>query len=99
MPSHIRVKHINTGCFYDEHGQEITIVYEDGKTHFLDHSRMVDGTINEPDLKPMQVINKYLYSEYDHCSLSWDVRREMRQKRREFNFVDYSGEYRWLITR
>ena len=91
------IEHINTGCMYDERGQLITIAWHKDKAYFSDHSRGIEGVLNE-DIKievgnVWQVIRRYLRNEYKHCDMeaSW-MFRVVDVKGTQFK--DWSTEYK-----
>ena len=91
------MRHVNTGCRYDENGQEITIVERDGATHFIDHSRYVDGTIAGTGLTNMQVVKAYVHGRYSRCELCPLDVQGIRKHRLDYNFKDISDQYRFWI--
>lgn len=85
--------HINTGCYYCSNGQEITIVTDGKDTHFIDHSRMVYGTI-EGTRTVREVIKAYLSGHYTYLKLDTSARINIENAYFSFDFVDFSHEYR-----
>ena len=71
--------HINTGCHYDKKGQEITIIYTADQTHFIDHSRMLSGTMNEANLGPMEVVRRYILNNYSYLKLDLEERMNIER--------------------
>ena len=93
-----KIEHVNTGCLYEKAGQKITIIHGRYATHFIDHSRMLDGTILTIGLSAMDVIEEYVKGVYDYCQLPYEAQLKFRNYSLE-KFKDISAEYKTWIRR
>jgi len=98
------IRLINTGCHYSEEGQEIAVVIDldNKKGHFLDLSRMVDGTVEGADLTCAKVIRAYIEGEYRHCDLSLEERRNLGVafwKEQGYQVEDYRRQYNRILQK
>jgi hypothetical protein len=94
--------HINTGCLYEKEGQKITIAYgrgSDNKVYFFDHTRMIDGMIDEnSNLTLIGVIKAYINNDYYRIELEpYDLRYKFEKFYYTAEFKDYSKQYKTLI--
>ena len=93
-----RIEHVNTGCLYQSDGQKVTIAHGDGVTHFFDHSRMVDGTIQKGGLTAIQAIRLYVKGEYERISLQWPERESFQAFHKTADFKDIASQYRSMMN-
>lgn len=89
-----KIEHVNTGCLYEARGQLITILHGKDKTHFFDHSRMVDGTIDKVGLSAIEVVGEYVKGNYGFIDLEPEVRVKAMRMYADGDFKDISTQYR-----
>ena len=93
-----KVEHINTGCLYEADGQKITIAHSGNESHFFDHSRMIDGTVEEGGLSAMKVIHHYVKGNYTPIKMEpYSLRYEFQKFYKSADFKDVSPQYRTMI--
>lgn len=92
------LQHVNTGCLYEKEGQKITIIHGDRETHFIDHSRMVSGTIEDVELSAIQVVWKYVKGHYRPIAIEpYHLRYEFEKHYKTAEFEDISDKYKSMV--
>jgi hypothetical protein len=92
-----RFTHVNTGCLYTKEGQKVTIVHAKDATHFIDHSRMVHGSMPGTGLSDIDVIKRYVMNDYDHLKLDTQRRMEIEKFEKTATFRDISAQYSYMM--
>ena len=102
-----QIHKVNTGCGYGPEGQQITVVIEEDRGFFFDHTRGIDGMVKGIELTIYKIIWCYLHNEYD-CDtfnhMSYEDRTEFtyetpRGIEHADDFVDWSDAYRLMTLK
>lgn len=91
---------VNTGAYYCEEGQEIVVILGEEKSHFIDFSRGIDGTVPAPNLTMLQVLGHYAKGNYDSADIEVRMKEiELYKEGKEKGFKDISGAYQNYLSR
>lgn len=78
----------NAGRMYSEHGQRIAACLKDGRCHFVDVDRSIDGSFEWSAQRDDALTQELVMANYDHGNyggmLDFELRDELRQLALEF---------------